>query len=180
MLPVLSLTLATLLSSPSFAAQNPPQLDTSNGLVASAQKDIDFLDKNAVNCTRFDSLLRKEMISPLAADLQNYRLRLARYTNAEPQSCASRTDLDSIIATISDKLEKATTPQEALFGMTGDEAMTKALSADSNYPNCRPLEPADPKSTPELRAYFAFKLKMATLRASVTALKDQTPCGQQK
>jgi hypothetical protein len=176
---VLSLALS-LLTPPAFAspASTAALVTTAKRLVVSANADVGFLRTHVANCTRFAATIQERMVEPIAKDLGAFQLRLARYRNTPPQSCGSRADLDFMLATINDKLAKAGSAQSGLMGMSGDEAMTKALSADDSgsYPNCRPDDPRDFKSTPELKAYFALKLKLVALKASLATLKNRTDC----
>ncbi len=166
----LALSVAPALASPSPAAAQQ--------LVQTAQADVAFLAKNVANCTFFADLVKSRMVDPVAQDLTNFQARLARYSADDPRSCTSRTDLTFIAGTISEKLRLAGTGQVALRGMSGDEAMTKALSADANHPACRADDPRDPRTTRELKAYFALKAKLVALKAAVLALREQTGGGR--
>jgi hypothetical protein len=167
---------SVLLPTPSPASVNSALVATSELLIEGAQTDVAYLNKNVSNCTRFASSIQKQLVGPIGQDLAGFATRLNRYSNVAPRSCTSRADLDYVIGTIAQRLAAATTPQSQLMGMTGDEAMTKALSAGDGWPDCRADDPRDPKSTRELKTYFALKLKLVALRAAAASLKADTEC----
>lgn len=180
---ILVLTLATALLSPAShaSAKTTALALTSERLVQGAGEDVTFLSQHVADCTRFASTIQQQLVAPIARDLQSFQQRLARYTDEGARACTSRADLDYISAEISAKLALANTPQSQLMGMTGDQAMTKALSGgDDGYPNCQAEDARDVRTTRQLKAYFGLKLKLIALRAAVNTLKNDTDCEKQE
>jgi hypothetical protein len=177
---LLALSLALVLAPSSHAAANAALLGTAQHIVQSAQSDVVYLAQNVDRCTSYGSAIKSHLIQPIGADLANFAKRLARYSDEAPASCTSRADLDYISGVISAKLALATQPQMEMMNMSGDEAMTRALLADDNHPDCRADDPSDPRTTPELKTYFGLKLKLIALKASVAALKSQTECAKRE
>lgn len=183
---IFTLALALSLASPSAqaSAQNDSLVSTATQLVKGAQADVSFLDRNVAGCTVFADTIREWMITPMAKELQSFQLRLARYHDTAPQSCTSRADLDFMHAVIAKRIAMATQQQDQLMGMTGDDAMTKALSGDdpanNTHPQCTPENPRDVRTTRQLKTYFALKLKMVSLKGLVASLRENTDCVKQE
>jgi hypothetical protein len=183
-----SLALLSTLATTTAHAESVASLAASSSrLIAAAQKDVRFLNSNVDNCTSYGTTIKQRMIAPVMQDLIGYQEALeSNFGNLAPaggRACnkprveeLSRAEatVNKIIVSIGSKLAATKAPQSELMGMTGDEAVTKALSADSSHPNCRPDREDDPSSTRELKTYFALKQKMAVIKAAMTALKAET------
>ncbi|MGZ3652935.1 MAG: hypothetical protein ACXVB9_20485 [Bdellovibrionota bacterium] len=174
---LLPLSLLSLLPLCAQASPSNSEIAAANAqIVASAQAGVLFLQAHVDDCTSYGSAIKEKLLSPLGKDLENFKGRLARYSENSPQSCTSRADLDYMIGTINGLLAKAKTGQTELMGMSGDQAMSKALCADTSHLNCKAANPANPLSTPQLTAYFAVEQKLAALKTSLTAMKETTDC----
>lgn len=154
--------------------------------MAAAQSGIDFLFANVDKCTRHGDLVKDNLLTPLHADLQDFQAKLSgTYGNfvASKKACIppSRDELaaataaaTAVQAEIQVKLDQSKAPQDELMGMTGDEAMNMALSADPSYPDCPAEDPKDPASTAELKAYYTLKDHFAALQAVMGSLLTVT------
>lgn len=182
---LLLLSLATI--APAAHAESLVRLSmNASRQIVSAQSDVAFLRANAANCTSYASTISGRLLAPVSSDLEATRVALvgglAKYTEKTKNGCnrPSARDLQAIsemaaaaAQRIDAKLALASQPQSALMGMTGDVAMTRALSTDGSYPKCVAANPADPQSTPELKSYFSLKQKLARLRGSIEAIRGE-------
>jgi hypothetical protein len=188
--PLLSLLLLSLSPAP-FAMSAPnsavDSVAESAHLISKSIKDLVFLNANVDNCTSYGSVIRDKMLSPINSDLQLFQDQLhahyGKLTESDDNSCKRpsaeelRRNLgmvNQIIGRIDQKLATARSAHAELMGMTGDEAVSRALSSDAYHQNCRPQNPNDPRSTRELQTYFALKQKLVAIRANMQALHVAT------
>ncbi len=190
--PLISLLLICLNSAPNAFATSGSAVATvaeSVRLITTTKKDLNFLNSNIDNCTSYGSQIRQRILNPLANDLQQFLVLLRDAygqfsASPEAESTCQRPSANElnrgsevarqIIATISAKLATAESAQSELLGLTGDQAMSRALSSDSSHLNCRPSNPSNPQSTRELQTYFALKQKLISIRARMSALNTET------
>lgn len=161
-----------------FSAGASPLLEgreEAAGLLTAAAADIAYLDQKADKCTRFGARLRDQFLSPLADELKIHAERLAAFGVFQPAapSCEapSRQEFDdaksaalAVAETIAFRLHQAETPQGQFFGYTGDQVMDMALEAAPGFPECVPEEKSNPRSTRELKTYYAMKAKFLQLQ----------------
>lgn len=152
--------------------------------IEGALSDIAFLDKNADNCTRYGARLRAQFLVPIAKELKEHQENLAVLGVFAPPTlgCAAPSPADfasasSAAAAVGElvqlRLTMAETPQGQFFGYSGDQVMDLALEAAPGFPNCVPQEKGNPRSTPELRAYYAMKAKFMALKGVMKSVADE-------
>ena len=171
----------------SAAAQASPILEgreAAAGLIGAAAADIAYLDQNADKCTRYGARLRDQFLAPLAAELKAHSEKLAAFAIFQParQACEapSSAELQSakeaavlIAEAIAFRLQQAESPQGQFFGYSGDQVMDMALEAAPGFPECVPQEAGNPRSTRELRTYYAMKAKFRELKGVLEVLAKE-------
>lgn len=161
---------------------------TAAGLISAAAADILYLDQNADKCTRYGARLRDQFLTPLAEELKGHAERLSALNVFRPynQACEAPTPAEfqsareaavSVAEAIALRLQQAETPQGQFFGYSGDQVMDLALEAAPGFPECIPEEKGNPRSTRELKTYYAMKAKFRELQGvmEVVAKEAEAP-----
>lgn len=156
---------------------------------ASAEKDIDFVLKNAPNCVAGDRLekLREMALKPSKVRIQQYARTLqagyADVAEGEDNACRAinKEQADKALAAanavnkdIEDFSETmAAKAKEVAYFYTYDELMMKALAAADGYPKCVPEDANDVNSTPESKRYLKFKDRLSSISEGMAKLRKQ-------
>ena len=157
---------------------------TAAGLISAAAADIAYLDQNADKCTRYGARLRDQFLTPLAEELKGHAERLVALSVFQPAtpSCEAPTPAEfqsareaalSVAEAIALRLQQAETPQGQFFGYSGDQVMDLALEAGPGFPECIPEEKGNPRSTRELKTYYAMKAKFRELKDIVEMMAKE-------
>lgn len=184
------LTFVLIALAPAYAHASPllEGREAAAGLIAAAAADIAYLDQNADRCTRYGARLREQFLAPLAQELKGHTERLGALNVFRPydQACEAPTPTElqsareaavSVAEAIALRLQQAETPQGQFFGYSGDQVMDLALEAAPGFPECIPEEKGNPRSTRELKTYYAMKAKFRELQGvmEVVAKEAEAP-----
>jgi hypothetical protein len=184
---MLLLNLLSLLAASAEASPIDQGQAAANALLRGALADISFLEQNADKCTRYGDRVRDQFLAPMRAELLDHQTKLEVFSAFAPLApgCTAPAQSDFanakesaslVAAAIALRIQQAETPQGQFFGYSGDQVMNLALEAGPGFPECVPEEAGNPRSTRELKTYYAMKAKLVELGALSDSLALE--CGK--